>query len=367
VALAVVMLPAIQLRFHPLQTYAATAGYQVVGNQIIDPGGQVFIVKGITDEYGPWLTLNDGGYAAPQYTYAQRDFSLFVQQGINYVRMWVSPGITTNTTWQTQVENAVSWATGDGLVVEFSIMPNANTNGPNSSQIQAITSADQWLAATFASNPKVWINPLNEPECSWASGTYCSDLQIWQVEEQGFIDAVRAQGFRNPLVIQGPNWSWKVADLLNPSYALADPQNNLIYAAHRYGNNNQTFWGPNNTSNNDGLPEPQSCAQDFGNAAATHAIIVDEFGDDNGSGFLNSETWTDGFIDWVANWVNTGQGSGAVAFEWFWSDGNSQTGTSITNYESTKPSLVPWGSYFTTNYLKVVPATRSASSPTVLP
>ena len=344
----------------PTPTPPPGTGFRVSGNKILDPNGQQFIVKGMNHIYGPWLPLDDGGYSAPQLQYAQRDFDMLKTMGVNLLRIWVSPIILDpgNEYMKGQLANIVSLAEQRGFVIEITVSSysqGTGIDGPNSTGFQRIKNVLQYLASTYKGHPYVWLEPLNEPECAGASGTYCSDWGTWHTEQSQLIQIIRNAGFHQPLVINTPDWSWYMTHIDNPQYALSD--GNLIYAAHRYGNDNATFWGPNNTANDAGLPEPQAADQAFANAAANHPIIVDEFGNYNGRGFTNSETWTTQFIDYLADWVINRQGSGAVAFNWFWSDGNSHLGTSIAGYQS-NPQLVPWGQYYLNNYLKKVPGSR---------
>lgn len=127
-----------------------------------------------------------------------------------------------------------------------------------------------------------------------------------------------------------------------PRYTFSDT--NLIYSVHVYPVNSDS-WTVADTQDQDRL---------WGNYAANHAVIVDEFGPQNTGGAY--EGWIRGLLDYLANWVNHRNGSGAVGFLWFWLNADSMTGTNLGSY-SNGPTLNQWGNDYKTRYLDKVVST----------
>ena len=328
------------------QHAAGTGKFQVLGNKIVDPNGNRFIVKGMNDLFGIWDGQNVGQYGSLQYQYAQRDFAIMKGMGINYLRMWTSTQIMTNTTWQSQLDHSISLAEQQGFVVEVTCACDTG---------QDTVSFMQYLANRYKADPYVWIEPVNEPNCS-GSGP-CNNWNSWHSEWSQFIQAIRGQGFQNPIIIQTPWWSARLNQYGNPAVSIDTPgytfsDTNLIYSVHEYALNNVNSWTASDAQDQDNW---------WSNYATNHAIIVDEFGPQNTGAAC--EIWVQGFLDYVANWVNNRNGSGAVGFLWFWMSGDSMTGTDLGNY-SNGSTLDQWGNEYKTRYLDKVESS-GGTSPTL--
>lgn len=326
---------------------AATGKFYVSGNKILDPHGNRFIIKGVNDLFGIWDGQNVGQYGSLQYDYAQRDFAKMKEMGVNYLRVWASKQIMSNATWQSQLDKGIHLAEQQGFVVEVTCACSGNT-------VQDNVIFVQYLANRYKADPYVWIEPVNEPDC-YGSGP-CNDWNFWHDEWSQYIQTIRGQGFHNPIIIQTPWWSAGLHKHGDPSVTIDTPgytfsDANLIYSVHEYPSNSDS-WTVTDTQDQDSL---------WGNYAANHAIIVDEFGPQNTGGAY--EGWIQGFLDYLANWVNTRNGSGAVAFLWFWLSEDSMTGTNLGSY-SNGPALNQWGNDYKTRYLdKVVSAGKVSTTP----
>jgi len=314
-----------------------TGKFYVLGNKIIDPNGNRFIIKGVNDLFGIWDGQNVGLYGSLQFDYAKRDFATMKEMGVNYLRIWESNQIMTNAKWQSQLDNGIHLAEQQGFVVELTCACSGET-------VQNNVKFVRYLASRYKADPYVWIEPVNEPDCY--DNVTCNDWSFWHNEWSQYIQTIRAQGFQNPIIIQTPWWSSMLRKFEDPSITIDTPgytfsDTNLIYSMHVYPSNSNS-WTLTDSQNQDFL---------WGNYAASHAVIVDEFGPQNtGAAY---EGWIRGFLDYLANWVNNRNGSGAVSFLWFWLSKDSMTGTNLGSY-SNRPALNQWGDDYKTRYLDKV-------------
>jgi len=291
----------------------------VSGSQIIDLNGKVFIVKGIDAVYGAWAGGDCTGYGATNYANFKRDITNAHNAGYNLVRLDTDDqgnGCHTLSQVLGQLDQVVPYANSLGMVAEIS---QESWDG----------GAGAWLAqlsAHFATNPMVWIKLANEPDPnnSWAA---------WRTQEQQWDNTVRANGYKGPVVLNCPGWSWDCSQY--SSNALTDT--NIIFGAHRYANGNTSFTAAEKTA----------CDTGWANLSSTYAVIVEEMGnfDFPGPGGAGSDVWNQGMLSYVSNWVNTRGGDGAIAFAQYWSDGNDMTnsdgswntwGNTFLNYYVTK-------------------------------
>lgn len=339
-----------QLTQHAGSTYTATGKFYTNGNKIIDPSGNQFIVKGIVDVWGTFLGSSVG---STNYQNAQRDMDSIKSLGANQIRVFVSAN-TWNTSsdqaaYMQELDNVITWATQRSLVIELA---DTDTNDA--------TLANQFigmLASRYKTNSYVWLQPMNEPNCSpYGNTAQCDNWSYWQTEESNYVKTIRANGFTNPIVINSIHWSWDLSQI--GAYPLND--NNLIYAAHRYGNNNQAF----------DSTQAQDCDSKWANLATTYPIIVDEVGAQN-DGFIMYLTWNQGFDTYLVNWVTTRQGSGAVAEAWYMLTDNALSGDWRNNISN--DVLTSWGNIYYIGYLQQVagspgisgtPTITSATTPT---
>jgi hypothetical protein len=302
----------------------------VSGDRILDPAGNVFIIKGANAVYGRFAGGDQTNYGLSNYQNAQRDLQNLKTAGVNTVRIMTSysdytTGALSQTEYLTELDNAIGLATGMGIVVDLA----QGWAGP---QANVVTMA-RLLASRYKNNSRVWINPDNEPNCNSGDTTKCYDWAYWQMTQKQNVQAIRAVGFTNPVVIDGIGWGWDLSQI--GAYPLGDA--NVIFAAHLYGNGNIVFDAAQATELNNL----------YGNLALTYPIFIEEFGYDNGPGQISPETWCVSFLDnYAVTWVNTRRGAGVMAWiDGWWND-------SMTN--RTDGSWTQWGLDFRDHYVAKV-------------
>lgn len=311
--------------------------FSVQGNRIYDLHGKPFIIKGVTAVYGRFSGGDANGFGLTNYLHAQRDLNNLKLAGVNLVRILISADYTNMppgdpnyvADYMQELDNVVQWTTQRGMVAEIA---NSFTRDFNTS-LQFV----RQLAARYKSNPYVWIEPMNEPNCDIGTGdpSKCSDWAYWQQQQQQYVEAIREAGMTSPIVVNTIDWSWNLSKIA--SYPLHD--SNIIYGAHRYPDAHTNF-----TFN---AVDQADCDREWANLSGQFAIIVDEVGIvNNGKTYLS---WGQGFIDYVTNWVSKRGGAGAVAFVYYWSDGNTLTGDP-QHYHSNSV-LTRWGEIFYNSYV----------------
>jgi Cellulase (glycosyl hydrolase family 5) len=304
---------------------APSGAYRVSGNTILDPSGRPFIVKGANALAGHFLGPDAGGYSTDNYTNAQRDLDNLKAAGVNTVRVLTSyssytSGPLSEGDYLAHLDNVVSWITQRGMVAEIG-------QGWAGAQANVVTMSTM-LATRYKSNPQVWLNPDNEPNCNSGDTSKCYDWGYWQLTQTQNVQAIRNAGFTNPIVIDGTGWSWDLSQI--GSYPLGDA--NIIYAAHLYGGGAST-WNAYRGAWTDYA---------WGNLATTYPIFLEELGYDSG-GTLSPVAWCASFLDsYAVNWVLNRQGSGVMA----WTDGwyaNSMTNRADGSWTS-------WGQIMIDHY-----------------
>jgi hypothetical protein len=278
----------------------------VAGNRILDPAGNRYIIKGANAVYGRFAGGDPLNYGLYNYQNAQRDLLNLKNAGGNTIRVMTSyndyvGGPLGQAEYLTELDNVVAWATGIGIVVDLASADWRETQAN-------VVAMDSLLAGRYKSNPRVWINVANEPNCSGGDTTKCYDWAYWQMSQSQDIQAIRATGFTNPVVVDGIGWAWDLSRI--GSYPMGDA--NVIFAAHRYGNT-LSVWDATQTAQADSL---------WGNLAASYPIFVEEIGYDNGPGQISPETWCVSFLDnYAVTWVNLRQGSGIMPWiDSWWND-----------------------------------------------
>ena len=124
---------------------------------------------------------------------------------------------------------------GDGLAVDQQVMPN---------QDHAV---DYWtsVASRFADNPGVLFDLFNEPypddnsnsRAAWRcvrDGGDCAGVPFVAAGMQELLDAVRATGAKNPVLVAGPQYAGELGRRWL-RFAPDDPDNQLVASVHIYG------------------------------------------------------------------------------------------------------------------------------------
>lgn len=307
-----------------------SSGFTLRGPDIISPSGEHFIVKGVSFFYGNFIYLDHSGdfqveragmYPSVSHEHAERDLDRLKALGVNTVRIFVRPVAGVE---RTHLKDVVLSARKRGFVVLLS------------NSYSTLDESLPWLkelARSYRNDPYVWINPMNEPNCNSIGGlktSACDDWEVWHRDTLQYVQALRSEGFKNPIVIDTVHWSWDLSEIEN--FSLKDPR--IIYGVHRYANKAQTF----------DAEEKKDCDESWGNLSSTFPVILEEIGHFNGKGTVSSLEWQKGFANYLSDWIRNRKGGGMIGFNWLWSDGNSMA--------RTDGSLTPWGEIFFGEFIK---------------
>jgi hypothetical protein len=333
-----------------------TGRFYVNNGKIWDPNGNLFVIKGVTAVYGAFGGGDVNNYGIydydDQYHTYQEDLSEIAKLGGNLIRLMVSvPGTnyynsyyasyySSEENYKAEIHKVVGWIREQGMIA-FIIPFHPNYD-------QTTIDFLVYLAQTYKNDPYIWIGTSNEPDR--CASTAC--WENWHEWHNQYVATIRAQGYQDPIVVNGVYWSGRL-DRIHESPLhdhLGNVDTNLIYGAHLYGNDYQTF--------ND---EQRAYSEQYWASLvedSPYAIMIDEFGNYNGGkGYIE---WMYGFMDYVTDWTLNRGGDGAIAFTWRWSDGNK-----MVDWQSF--ALTEWGNIFNNQYLKKVDGNGPNPIPTYTP
>ena len=242
----------------------------VSGNELISASGQQVMLHGVDrsgTEYG--CVQNHGIFDGPTTT---ASINVMKAHGINAVRVplneacwngdsWVKPAYS-GAKYRSAVEGYVQRLNADGMVVILDLHWNDGAyTGPASacSSTQATCQKPMpdkagaipfWtsVSSTFKGNDAVIFDLFNEPypeqadqmneaegwQC-WLKGGNCAGISYPVAGMQDMVNAVRATGANNVLMLGGLEWSNDLKGWL--SHEPNDPDNNLAASWHSYNFN----------------------------------------------------------------------------------------------------------------------------------
>ena len=321
----------------PLTARAATlaTGLHVVGNQIQDGAGHVFVPRGV-DRMGTEYQCTKSATNAPtdfDGPIDQATVSAMTSWGTNAVRVplnedcWLGiNGFPANNhtaaQYQSDIVNWVNLLNSNGQVVILDL--HWNNSGTNQSTGQEMMpdldhAPAFWtsVANTFKNNSSVIFDLYNEPhDVSWAcwlSGSTapqsgnCSGVGFAVAGMQTLVNTVRATGATNVLMLGGLAWSNDLTGWL--ANKPTDSQNNLAASVHIYNFN---------ACSNSGCWDSQIAP-----VAAQVPVVAGEIGEnDCASGFVSTlMSWFDshntGYLAWT--WTNSGNCGGTPSLISDWS------------------------------------------------
>ncbi len=162
------------------------------------------------------------------------------------------------------------------------------------------------VASAFKDQPSVMFELFNEPrDISWACWRDgCTTPDGWSATgAQQLVDAVRASGARQPIILDGLNWGGDLSQW--SAYAPDDPLDALVAGWHAYN-----FSGCRTTGCWDATVAP---------VAEHHPVLLTEVGEDDcATGFLEQVLpWADrhevGYLAWSWNTASCGSGPALIS------------------------------------------------------
>ncbi|WCE05931.1 glycoside hydrolase family 5 protein [Pseudoxanthomonas sp. JBR18] len=188
------------------------------------------------------------GVLYQNYVYpSDADFAYYASQGMNVVRLpflWErlqsSAGATLDVTQLSYIRTAVTRAKNHGITVILDPHNYAKYYGTRigTSSVPNTVFADLWrqLSKEFANDRAVIFGLMNEP--------YGVDAVTWAASAQAGIDAIRATGARNLILVPGVAWtgahSWTNASAgggtsnADALLTITDSANNIAFEVHQY-------------------------------------------------------------------------------------------------------------------------------------
>lgn len=179
------------------------------------------------------------------------------------------------------------------------------------------------VANAFKGNDAVIFEPFNEPypdapanwdatkawSC-WRDGGTCTGINYEVAGMQSLVDAIRATGATNVIMLGGLEWSNNLKEWL--TYMPKDPQKNLAAVAHVYS------WN--------GCVDTTCWDTSYGKVAAQVPLVLTEIG---------QKTCAHDFIDKVMAWADTNK-VGYLAWTWNpWGGCDSGGNVLITDWKGT--------------------------------
>jgi len=242
----------------------------------------------------------------------QAEFTYYASKGLKLVRipfLWerMQPtlGGALNATYLAQLDQVVGYAANAGVSVfidchnyaRYPYNGNVITSGGGPTQANFNNLWTQ-LATHYASNTTVWgYDIMNEPNTLGGIN--------WMTIAQATITAIRTVDQTHVIIIEGDNWShgntWTTYN--NTYNTLTDPNNNLVFEAHQYFDNNYSGAYSNNTmaGNGDNVNTGVTLITPFVNWVKTNNVrgMVGEYGIPNNADQANWNTLLTNFLAYL--------------------------------------------------------------------
>jgi hypothetical protein len=317
---------------------AGPLSIRVSGNHFLDGSGRPLRLIGVSRDGSEYMCLRRGAvFDGPS---DDRSIAALTTWGINAVRVplnedcWLGingAGIG-GAPYQTAIRDFVARLHRAGFYVILDLhwsAPGTNIAANQQAMADADHSVAFWssVASAFADDPAVVFDLFNEPFVDaalgpgspdrwwgcWLNGCQVNVLMsppnqrntvTWQtVGMQQLVDAVRAAGARQPIMLGGVQWSNDLRGILD--HLPQDPARQLAISWHEYD------WNPCRTA---------ACWNDSILAAAQRLpVVTGEFGEgDCGRGFI------DGFLPWADQ-----AGLSYLAWAWVIYGGDCHSGFSL--------------------------------------
>lgn len=312
----------------------------VSGNRLVDQDGRTLQLRGVNRSGTQYAcTTGPGTFDGPT---DQPAIDAMRSWGITAVRVSLNEQCWSGVNrlpvggdaprYRREVAGFVDRLTASGLVV----IVDLHWNAPGTQQArgqQPMADRDHapafWssVATTFATNRAVLFDVYNEPhpdthdvtgpatEAAWAcvrDGGTCPGVGFPAAGTQELVDAIRATGAVNPILVGGPQY----AGVLDrwPAYRPDDPRHQLVASIHVYGP------PPNQTA----CSVPACWDATIAPVAASVPVVIGEMGD------MDCRS---GLVDPLMDWADE-HGVSYLAWAWVTSDCASEPAL-ISDYRGT--------------------------------
>lgn len=244
----------------PLQNateeYSGPLRIAVEGNRLVNGGGWPVALHGVNISGTEWQCLSGEAFAGPS---DEASIAAIAAWQVNAVRIplnedcWlgINGGSLDVDTYRRTMRDYVDRLHAHGLYAILDLHWNApGDTKAHSGQVMADAdhSPDFWtsVASFFAGDDAVLFDLYNEPHgiswSCWRDG--CDDPGFRVAGMQQLIDAVRATGATQPMMVSGPGWATQLGEawLQNRPH---DPAGQLIAAVHLYNQQDVGYFRSN--------------------------------------------------------------------------------------------------------------------------
>jgi endoglucanase len=299
----------------------AELAIHVRGNQLVNGEGRAIRLLGVNFSGAEYACVQDRGiWSAPT---DEAAIAAMVAWHIDVVRIplnedcWLgidgAPAQYSGSAYQQAIHEFVQALHNAGLYAILDLQwsaPGANQASGLQQMADAEHSIEFWssLAHSFREDPAVLFDLYSEPheigwEC-WDQGCTLpwSGGGTWQTAGmQAMVDAVRAQGATQPLLLGGIDWANDLSGWL--SHVPVDPQHQLVASVHEYSNK--------------GCASAACWQETLAPIAERYPVVAGEVGEfDCG----------DQFIDQFMNWADANDIS---YLGWTWNTFDCETGPAL--------------------------------------
>ncbi|NLA37223.1 MAG: glycoside hydrolase family 5 protein [Actinobacteria bacterium] len=214
---------------------APTGRFHIVGNDIVDPDGNVFYPIGAN------VAVRQGGFENG-YTFNWRGTATgrsaaVAAWGWNTVRATVicnSPGTPNQGQIDAGIDALIDEYTARKIVVMVECHDVTGKNPtPADARVAGVYRFMERLAAKYATNPYVWFNVFNEP----IEKDSPSDVEAWMVLQRDALARIRALAPSNVFVADIPGYGQAFHTFTGDKSVtrLGAGQCNVLYGWHAYG------------------------------------------------------------------------------------------------------------------------------------
>jgi aryl-phospho-beta-D-glucosidase BglC (GH1 family) len=226
----------------PAPARPGTGEFEVDGADIFDPDGQPFVPMG-TNMNGP-----NSFFDVPTKGKSELIAEGWGFNAVRLVTCFSSGCQNATSTVNNDLAGIVDEYTGRKVVVMIELHQFDIGGHATAEDVQAAAAFWRDIANTYKSNPYVWFNLFNEPEASYHDYTIGSTAPVrWRAQHQPVIDAIRATGATNLIVVdetqagQGAADWWEINEspaedsgIMSEGRNLQDPVGRLAFSVHAY-------------------------------------------------------------------------------------------------------------------------------------